>query len=72
MGDSHMSLELLRNQKQQENQNIIKAQYADAASDMTKWGQTGTPKRYKRKTDWFGLISAAVVILIVILILVLK
>ena len=61
-----------RNQRYQEQQRIIKAKYAKAAIDMTKWGQTGTPENYKRKTDWFGLIAAAIIIFIVVLILVLK
>lgn len=67
-----MYTRISQSQRQQEKQRVIKAQYFKAASDMTKWGQTGTPKRYKRKTDWFGLIAAMIIVLIVVLVLILK
>ena len=43
-------------------QQYFRAQYEDKARNISSWGKTGTPKKYRRKTDWFGLIAAAIVI----------
>lgn len=50
-------------------QQYFQQQYAEKARNISAWGKTGTPKKHRRKTDWFGLIAAVVVIAVVVIII---
>ncbi|MBE6992364.1 MAG: hypothetical protein E7430_07280 [Ruminococcaceae bacterium] len=50
-------------------QQYFQAQYEEKARNISAWGKTGTPKKHRRKTDWFGLIAAVAVIAVVVIII---